>query len=113
MRLTRKINHYCDTDIDNDYGFADEDVDTAQIVDKLGRLEDLEDELGCPLEVLFKALSDRVYNVERKEYVNVSHIQYSFIDHKYEIYATNRNWCGWLAVESYKKTWWLREDKSE
>ena len=32
-----------------------------EVVDKLGELEDIEDELGCPLETIFKALTQGVY----------------------------------------------------
>lgn len=45
-RLTKKANHYCDTDIDNEYKFVDEDTSIGTIVDKLGQLEDLEEEIG-------------------------------------------------------------------
>ena len=33
----------------------------SQITQKLGKLEDIEEELGIPLEVLFKALKDGIY----------------------------------------------------
>lgn len=32
-----------------------------EAIDKLGRLEDKEDRLGCPLEIVLKALEDGVY----------------------------------------------------
>ena len=46
MRLTKKTKHYCDTDIDNEYEFADEDTSIGEIVDKLGQLEDLMEKYG-------------------------------------------------------------------
>ena len=38
---------------------------------KLGKLEDIEEELGIPLEVLFKAMKDGVYIKEITKYVRV------------------------------------------
>jgi hypothetical protein len=40
------------------YDFEEEDYDCC--VEKLGKLEDLEEELGCPLEVVFKAIEEGI-----------------------------------------------------
>lgn len=106
-RLTKKANHYCDTDIDNEYKFADEDVSIGTIVDKLGKLEDLEEELGCPLEVVFRALKEGIYQADggRRKYPI---IEYNG--------ATDKFFFGfgtYCNVEDYGKEWFLKEDKSE
>ena len=33
-----------------------------KVYNKLGKLEDIEDELGCPLDVVFKALKEGIYH---------------------------------------------------
>lgn len=50
-RLTKKINDYG--------GYATFNV--KDTIGKLGKIEDIEQELGIPLEVLFKALKDGIY----------------------------------------------------
>ena len=66
IRFTKKIRHYCDTNIDNEYTFADEDVSIGEIVDKLGPLEDDEEKLGCPLEIITGIMLKRISEI----YVN-------------------------------------------
>ena len=41
--------------------YPNENIDNEEIFNKLGKLEDIEQELGIPLEVLFKALKDGIY----------------------------------------------------
>ena len=85
--------------------------DATNIAKQLIKYKQLEEEIGCPLDVVFKALSNGIY------------------------YGDNANWMMWVAVDlhlnlkgeyvlyfseeekfltkDYKKTWWLREDRSE
>lgn len=91
-------------------------------INKLGKLEDLEEQLGCPLEVVFKSMID--YGVVeykiRDEIVvgSMSSIYKSvggkwygkFIPKKYilgtrEYYTTN------IELNQYQKTWWLKGEK--
>lgn len=67
----------------------------------------LEEQLGCPLEVIFKALKqDYIYTKSGK------HSRIEFGTYGFE-------WCicyglrTQIRVADYKKTWWLKEDKSE
>ena len=77
------------------------------IYDKLGKLEDLEEQLGCPLDVLFKALKqDCVYTsrgIRRQLSIG------SFGDFMALFLGLREV----KNVKDYKKTWWLKEDKSE
>ena len=80
------------------------------IYDKLGKLEDLEEEIGCPLDVVIKALKDGIYDI----FPNGN----MFLERSFTLknYST-----GWhlkkpkleIPLENYKKTWWLKRDKSE
>ena len=51
-RLTVKIGEY--------YCSPDNETSLKPLYDKLGQLENLEDELGCPLDVVFKAIEDGI-----------------------------------------------------
>ena len=93
---------------------------------KLGKLEDLEEQLCCPLEVVFEALSRGFYidinkieidpplknpiedlllvNCPKDFRLNLwyERIEVASFGHYLEIY-----------LKDYKKTWWLKKDKSE
>lgn len=73
---------------------------------KLGKLEDLEEEIGCPLEVRCKLYNTAtVYGINGKErviacwkdrFITVLCVNNMKIIHKYS---------------EFKETWWLKEDK--
>jgi len=81
---------------------------------KLGKLEDIEEELGIPLEVLFKALKDGIYVQGEDE---DGHLYIT----KLENYKIGLNWCkvskSWglsaFATKDYGKTWWLDKPKEK
>lgn len=107
-------------------------VSRTQIYDKLGKLEDLEEELGCPLEVVFKAIED---GIVIKGDVNQYGTKTLWLDNKpLEALVVEKRsfeeprlikynvWCfscdsgsyrGCVSLKDYGKTWWLKEDKSE
>ena len=64
-------------------------------------------ELGCPLEVLVKALKEGIYQADggRRKYPT---IEYNGATKKF--YFAFGTYCN---VEDYGKEWFLREDKSE
>ena len=109
-RLTKKL----------DEGFY---VSNAPCTDylkyKLGKLEDIEDELGCPLDVVFKALKEGFYfisdlfckNVFTKQFIDRVLLYYSDELNCYCFSIGYRN--DRICLKDYKKTWWLKEDKSE
>lgn len=75
--------------------------------EKLGKLEDLEEQLGCPLEVVIKALKEGIYQADG------GRRRFPFIEYNS---ATDKFFFGfgtYCNVEDYKKAWWLREDKME
>lgn len=81
-------------------------------IDKLSKLEDLEDELGIPLEVLFKALKDGIYYIN-----NLNEIEFMYNPKLF--YAEHLNYYrfreGTFLIEDivnlkdYGKTWWLEK----
>ena len=108
-RLTKKANHYCDTDIDNEYNFADEDVSIGTIVDKLGELEDvfelIEEMYKKP--VHWKCVDGEIYC----DYYTDSTILYNPKTNEIEIYEYE--FITSYKVEEYGLTWWFKEDGSQ
>lgn len=106
---------YKDTKVSGGYNAVD--TDEYACVVKLGKLEDLEEQLGCPLEVVFKALKNGIYTKE------------SELDKELELYDVRGVDLRGLGVISkicsygecdftccytdYKVTWFLKKDKSE
>lgn len=87
-----------------------------KLTNKLGEYEDLEEQIGCPLEVIIKA------QINKKIYVNSEYYK----DKTCEIEISKDNFFPNFEFKSftddymydyyfkdYKKTWWLKEDRSE
>ena len=77
------------------------------VAQKLGNLEDIEEEMGCPLEVVIKALKNGIYATGFKVKQNPQLLwdeEYGWILQTYECDEFTKN---------YKKTWWLKANKSK
>ncbi len=106
--------------------------DKQQFINKLGRLEDLEEQIGCPLEVFVKlTLGQKIWvEVDGMKCYEGNH--YAEIDTSFDVdeddWGETEFWAWYssylgdytkasdhviLKVKDYKKTWWLKEDKSE
>lgn len=87
------------------------DYHTTEVETKLGKLEDLEEQLGCPLEVVFEAL--------KQGYIYVYDNHYNFDNYtktKSKItFNNNKFYIGFARLirrlEDYQKTWWLKGEK--
>ena len=95
------------------YGREEWETLAQNAINKLGRLEDIEEELGCPLEVVFKAIEDGVY-------IEVEHLP--DVIERPRLYYSDDNKCYCLEMlygeyvvklSDYKKTWWLKGEKDE
>lgn len=86
--------------------YCAEDVNEWEITCKLGHLEDLEDELGIPLEVLFKALKEGIYN--RNGYIDYVYLDYALLEGKYCLITTDDRV---FKLEYYGKTWGLTKEE--
>lgn len=88
-----------------------------QYMNKLGQLEDIEEELGCPLKVRDRALKqDEIFYVEKNQtkMIRVIAMNYGYINNGECVLncLANGIWfC--LPTKDYQKTWWLKKDKSE
>lgn len=81
------------------------------IMNVLQKYYELEKELGCPVDVLFKALKNNIYYVKDKKILkakvmNIKSLCYGDILIEYDYGDV-------VFAKDYKKTWWLKEDKSE
>ena len=137
-RLTRRcVEKPYATRLYGAIGKACNDIDYLEgVYNKLGKLEDLEEELGCPLEVVFKALNkgfvcekfvlkqDNYKDYPEKweqwkkennnELQHIGNTKYLNLDMWYKIiYFSKGDTYMEIWLEDYKKTWWLRKDKSE
>ena len=87
--------------------------DKQTIKDELFKYRDLEKELGCPLEVIFKALRQGyIYSSVEKDYIidlKIDEQSFFIAGYKDANVSTRFN----VYLDNYKKTWWLKEDKSE
>lgn len=93
------------------YGREEWETLAQNAINKLGRLEDIEEELGCPLEVVFKAIEDGVY-------IEVEHLP--DVIERPRLYYSDDNKCYCLEMlygeyvvklSDYQKTWWLKGEK--
>ena len=89
----------------------------GEVMNKLGSLEDLEDELGCPLDVVFKAFKEGFYFISDLYCKNVFTKQ--FIDRVLLYYSDElRCYCfsiGYrddrIYLKDYGKTWALTKEE--
>lgn len=97
-----------------------EKIAEANRYNKLAELEDLEEQLGCPLGVYVKLHQQmKFYRLNALDEIIECEIDNPNDDEVYHIQADgiifNQYDYGWqfYPFEDYKKTWWLREDKGE
>ena len=133
-RLTKKFNgEYYRKDADTIMFNSETDYNAIQ---KLGKLEDIEEELGCPLGVVFKALKDGIkyevkitsvstkdnfktkdIRIEQRESIKVIKlINDVFRGNQFVLivpYDTSRYGCkeDVVYLKDYQKTWWLKGEK--
>lgn len=121
-RLTEKMNneHYQYKCSINCFEYGDGDL---EIFDKLGKLEDIEEELGIPLEVLFKALKDGAYTkidgqIWKCNNINIYYSDY-FKKYLLEAYCIENietfkhSYEHQLNIEDYGKNWSLTKEELE
>lgn len=107
-RLTKKKQELYVFDRNIEYPTFEDGMVLLQVV---GRLEDLEEEIGCPLEVLFRALGNGVYYEDAANHMRFMVVDlHIYLDGEYVLYFDDEEY---VLTKNYKKTWWLRKDKSE
>lgn len=100
------------------YGREEWETLAQNAINKLGRLEDIEEELGCPLVVVFKALKDGIVYEKENKYVLIPNLifaqllnedvgDYHFIN--YDLPNLENNLI--VKLSDYQKTWWLKGEE--
>ena len=116
-RLTRRViptSYQCSRPADK---FEGNELIRAN--QKLGKLEDIEEELGIPLEVLFKALKEGIYCLRKEEERN-----YIYFYENIKLLIYDGNWMLRVYDEDYdepfvrylkdyRKTWSLTKEELE
>ena len=77
----------------------------------LAKYRKLEEQLGCPLEVVFKAISNGIYvkDLPREDLNKYFGLRLSNIETEW--YLSNNVLC--VNIKGYKTVFWLKEDKNE
>ena len=79
---------------------------------KLGRLEDIEEELGIDLVALFKALKCGVC-IKDEGYFNNTDIYFHPLEMEFVIEWANKDNMGYECLKDYGKTWALTKEELE
>ncbi len=96
-RLTNKIgNYYCS---------PDSETSLKPVYDKLGKLENIEEEIGIDLITLFKALKNGIYKKGRNNLKGL--ILYS----KMPMFSFYHKTIDAELIEDYGKTWALSKEE--
>lgn len=92
-----------------------ETISNDMIFNKLGKLEDIEEEFGCPLDIIFKALKDRklvfihIVSSEKPEITLGIYkiLGLMFDGENYVLYIYKDNDLTYVYTKDYGKTWVL------
>ena len=80
--------------------------DKQEFINKLGRLEDLEEKIGCSFLVVFEGINNGIYDKKGFHYTVILDLDFL---RAYPLDLFDEKW----QLSDYQKTWWLKEDKSE
>ena len=88
--------------------------DFDRCIQKLGKLEDIEQELGIPLEVLFKALKDGIYTTEYRNGLSYEFGRCLTIEYFLKGFSFKEYECEKIAYfRDLNKTWALTREELE
>jgi len=78
---------------------------------KVNAIEEIQEELGIPLEVLFKALKEGIYIIDACEIIRLNHTEIS-------LHYNGVQWLwetpyGTKPFRNYKNTWWFSKEEVE
>lgn len=116
-RLTTKNKQFNDYSVAENLRHLDVRDYLYSINQKMGKYEDLEEQIGCPLEVRCKIYQGVEVFVESVYWDSLDEEDKTSLT-KQTVSSINSNGfstfsgkqCYW---KNHKKTWWLKEDKSE
>ena len=80
------------------------------MIDKLGEFEDIEEVLGCPIEVREQAFNNGFYDENGNHYYCEHYVPYLKEMHTRKIMQGESKK---FKLNEYKIKWWLKKDRSE
>ena len=87
------------------------------IADKLGKYEDLQEEFGCPLEVMFRAIDEgvcvsvKILDLETTDTIERPRLYYS---DDFKCYCFELLFGEYVVkLKDYQKTWWLKGERDD
>lgn len=113
-RLTKKGKTCYYPNVDNGSPYYPDSTNACRLIQIIGEYEDLEEQLGCPIDVVFRALKQGYVYVWFEEF---DRLETSVISGIYSDYRDE-----WVldlteyenqSLQDYKKTWWLLPTKEE
>ena len=88
--------------------------DNKILKEELFKYRELEKQLGCPLEVLFKAFKNgNIWVNKNEQIVNICDFYLDCNGCGYWFLSIGKGYYDIVGLKDYKKTWWLKKDKSE
>ena len=121
MNITKRFtNKYPDSiDVHRKYYLNDYHFEQGDHIDKLGQIEDVEEEAGISLDILFKACKNGFYYKDCGKYISYACKQDNgeiYFNSKTIIYL-ERNYfetdVDYYALKDYGKTWALTKEELE
>jgi len=105
---------------DDDYTLGYQQHDYKLLQKALLKEQEREKEFGCPLDTMVKALKQSTFKglyfdavdtdgFKRKGFIKC-YLDYDGFNNRF---FWNTGWNSDIWLSSYKKTWWLKEDRSE
>lgn len=125
-RLTRKVgNEYISTNIDYFEFITVDDEEwnkIVKVIEKLGKLEDLEEQIGMPLDfILNEIIGNNIYYLYESNYED--HVDFEVATGLYRErhpfsgelgeWQIKTDSCYEFKISDFNKTWWLSEDEAE
>ena len=108
-RLTKNVNKNVGG---HQYRWNDEDAPCNAVLNKLGQLEDIEDELGIDLITLFKALTNDVYLYHNKKLTKCEQAPCLLcFDNEYCLEFHFEHDLEQVYLKDYGKTWALTREE--
>lgn len=96
------------------YSYVEEPSISRDIkaIKKLGQLEDLEERIGCPLDILIRLQHQHLYYAEKGLYMfeYIDFWKYEIVRKKYIDEDDLTGYYEYIPLENYGKTWWLDEE---
>lgn len=86
-----------------------------EAIEKLGKLEDIEQELGCPIEIVFEALKGKkiIYKYDNNNRRYYGTLIWSSYGQEFALSIATTKTMPDICVKTsdYQKTWWLKGEK--